>query len=104
MFEELCYHVFLLQMVVVWNTAQVTRGGEVAVLAKAHTDVDIQALKIAFFDDTRYHAKKINQKHWFWHGCGGNCAAAAVQACRSRVLRLPFLFSVLAVRWWTLGH
>uniref|UniRef100_A0A8C3KEF7 WD repeat-containing protein 90 n=1 Tax=Calidris pygmaea TaxID=425635 RepID=A0A8C3KEF7_9CHAR len=40
-------------MVVVWNTAQVTRGGEVAVLAKAHTDVDIQALKVAFFDDTR---------------------------------------------------
>ncbi|KAM6114117.1 WD repeat-containing protein 90 [Pterocles gutturalis] len=40
-------------MVVVWNTAEVTRGGEVAVLAKAHTDVDIQALKIAFFDDTR---------------------------------------------------
>uniref|UniRef100_A0A8C8BFF5 WD repeat-containing protein 90 n=1 Tax=Otus sunia TaxID=257818 RepID=A0A8C8BFF5_9STRI len=40
-------------MVVVWNTAQVTRGGEVAVLAKAHTDVDIQALKIAFFDDRR---------------------------------------------------
>lgn len=53
MFGELCHHVFLLQMVVVWNTAQVTRGGEVAVLAKAHTDVDIQALKIAFFDDTR---------------------------------------------------
>uniref|UniRef100_A0A8C4VBJ2 WD repeat-containing protein 90 n=1 Tax=Falco tinnunculus TaxID=100819 RepID=A0A8C4VBJ2_FALTI len=49
----LCHCVFLLQMVVVWNTAQVTRGGEVAVLAKAHTDVDIQALKIAFFDDTR---------------------------------------------------
>lgn len=40
-------------MVVVWNTAQVTRGGGVAVLAKAHTDVDIQAMKIAFFDDTR---------------------------------------------------
>ncbi|KAM6320084.1 WD repeat-containing protein 90 [Podargus strigoides] len=40
-------------MVVVWNAAQVNRGGEVAVLAKAHTDVDIQALKIAFFDDTR---------------------------------------------------
>uniref|UniRef100_A0A669Q4A9 WD repeat domain 90 n=1 Tax=Phasianus colchicus TaxID=9054 RepID=A0A669Q4A9_PHACC len=40
-------------MVVVWNTAQVTRGGEVLVLAKAHTDVDIQTLKIAFFDDTR---------------------------------------------------
>ncbi|XP_017664162.1 PREDICTED: WD repeat-containing protein 90 [Lepidothrix coronata] len=40
-------------LVVVWNTAQVTRGGGVAVLAKAHTDMDIQALKIAFFDETR---------------------------------------------------
>ncbi|POI33813.1 hypothetical protein CIB84_002434, partial [Bambusicola thoracicus] len=40
-------------MVVVWNTAQVTRGGEVLVLARAHTDVDIQTLKIASFDDTR---------------------------------------------------
>uniref|UniRef100_A0A8C8S311 WD repeat-containing protein 90 n=1 Tax=Pelusios castaneus TaxID=367368 RepID=A0A8C8S311_9SAUR len=40
-------------MVVVWNTAQVNHGGEVVVLAKAHTDVDIQTLKIAFFDDTR---------------------------------------------------
>ncbi|XP_064376546.1 WD repeat-containing protein 90 isoform X2 [Dromaius novaehollandiae] len=40
-------------MVMVWNTAQVTCGGEVVVLAKAHTDVDIQTLKIAFFDDTR---------------------------------------------------
>ncbi|XP_062444576.1 WD repeat-containing protein 90 [Rhea pennata] len=39
-------------MVIVWNTAQVTRGREVVVLAKAHTDVDIQTLKIAFFDDT----------------------------------------------------
>ncbi|XP_048351372.1 WD repeat-containing protein 90 [Sphaerodactylus townsendi] len=40
-------------VVVVWNTAQVSRGGEVELLAKAHTDVDIQTLKIAFFDDTR---------------------------------------------------
>ncbi|KAM9292263.1 WD repeat-containing protein 90-like, partial [Gastrophryne carolinensis] len=40
-------------MVVVWNTSQASRGGEVVVLAKAHTDVDIQAMKIAFFDDTR---------------------------------------------------
>lgn len=45
--------VLSLQMVVVWNTAQVNHGGEVVVLAKAHTDVDIQTLKIAFFDDTR---------------------------------------------------
>ncbi|XP_013926589.1 PREDICTED: WD repeat-containing protein 90-like [Thamnophis sirtalis] len=40
-------------VVVVWNTVQVTRGGEVVMLAKAHTDVDIRAFKIAFFDDTR---------------------------------------------------
>ncbi|XP_053550193.1 WD repeat-containing protein 90 [Bombina bombina] len=40
-------------LVVVWNTSQANRGGEVTVLAKAHTDVDIQTMKIAFFDDTR---------------------------------------------------
>uniref|UniRef100_A0A8C7RGB2 WD repeat-containing protein 90 n=1 Tax=Oncorhynchus mykiss TaxID=8022 RepID=A0A8C7RGB2_ONCMY len=40
-------------MVVVWNTLRVTKGGEVSVLAKAHTDVDIQTMKISFFDDTR---------------------------------------------------
>ncbi|PIO31188.1 hypothetical protein AB205_0180910, partial [Aquarana catesbeiana] len=40
------------QMVVVWNTSQASRGGEVVVMAKAHTDVDIQTMKIAFFDDT----------------------------------------------------
>ncbi|KAM6424015.1 WD repeat-containing protein 90 isoform 3-T3 [Liasis olivaceus] len=40
-------------VVVVWNTIQVNRGGEVVMLAKAHTDVDIRAFKIAFFDDTR---------------------------------------------------
>ncbi|KAG8432147.1 hypothetical protein GDO86_016689 [Hymenochirus boettgeri] len=40
-------------MVVVWNTSQAIRGGEVVVLAKAHTDVDIHTMKIAFFDDTR---------------------------------------------------
>nr|XP_033770291.1 WD repeat-containing protein 90 isoform X1 [Geotrypetes seraphini] len=40
-------------MVVVWNTTQASQKGEVVILAKAHTDVDIQAMKIAFFDDTR---------------------------------------------------
>lgn len=39
---------------VVWNTLNVGKGGEVTVLAKAHTDVDIQTMKVAFFDDTRY--------------------------------------------------
>ncbi|XP_077130322.1 WD repeat-containing protein 90 isoform X3 [Ranitomeya variabilis] len=40
-------------MVVVWDTSRAGRGGEVVVLAKAHTDVDIQTMKVAFFDDTR---------------------------------------------------
>ncbi|XP_072416196.1 WD repeat-containing protein 90 isoform X2 [Chiloscyllium punctatum] len=40
-------------MVVVWDTAKVSRDGEVVVLAKAHTEVDIQVMKIASFDDTR---------------------------------------------------
>lgn len=41
-------------MVVVWNTLNVSKGGEVTILAKAHTDVDIRTMKVAFFDDTRY--------------------------------------------------
>uniref|UniRef100_A0A8D2JFH7 WD repeat-containing protein 90 n=1 Tax=Varanus komodoensis TaxID=61221 RepID=A0A8D2JFH7_VARKO len=40
-------------VVVVWSTLQAHHGGEVVALAKAHTDVDIQTMKIAFFDDTR---------------------------------------------------
>ena len=43
------------QLVVVWNTRRVTKGKEVVVLAKAHTDVDVHTMKIAFFDDTRCH-------------------------------------------------
>ncbi|XP_039991620.1 WD repeat-containing protein 90 isoform X3 [Xiphias gladius] len=40
-------------MVVVWNTLNVSKGGEVTILAKVHTDVDIHTMKVAFFDDTR---------------------------------------------------
>ena len=32
----------------------VSKGGEVSIIAKAHTDVDIHTMKVAFFDDTRY--------------------------------------------------
>ncbi|XP_060777132.1 WD repeat-containing protein 90 isoform X2 [Neoarius graeffei] len=39
--------------VVVWNTQRVLKGGGVSVLAKAHTDVDIQTMEMTFFDDTR---------------------------------------------------
>nr|XP_045369601.1 WD repeat-containing protein 90 isoform X3 [Camelus bactrianus] len=41
------------RMVVAWATDQVGRGGEAVILAKAHTDVDIQAFEVAFFDETR---------------------------------------------------
>ena len=41
------------EMVVIWNTSQVTKGGQVGVLSKAHTDVDIVRMRIASFDDTR---------------------------------------------------
>ncbi|XP_059381119.1 WD repeat-containing protein 90 isoform X2 [Carassius carassius] len=39
--------------VVLWNTRHVAEGSVVPVLAKAHTDVDIQTMRIAFFDETR---------------------------------------------------
>ena len=40
-------------MVVVWDTSRCGKSGEVSVIAKAHTDVDISRIKIAPFDDTR---------------------------------------------------
>lgn len=40
-------------MVVVWNTLNVREGGDVTVLAKAHTDVDINTMKVSCFNDTR---------------------------------------------------
>uniref|UniRef100_A0A2K5CS69 WD repeat-containing protein 90 n=1 Tax=Aotus nancymaae TaxID=37293 RepID=A0A2K5CS69_AOTNA len=40
-------------MVVAWGTGQVGLGGEAVVLAKAHTDFDIQAFRVACFDETR---------------------------------------------------
>ncbi|XP_037588185.1 WD repeat-containing protein 90 [Cebus imitator] len=40
-------------MVVAWGTGQVGLGGETVILAKAHTDFDIQAFRVAYFDETR---------------------------------------------------
>nr|XP_045017712.1 WD repeat-containing protein 90 isoform X1 [Jaculus jaculus] len=40
-------------VVVAWGTDLVGHGGEVVVLAKVHTDFDIQTFQIAFFDETR---------------------------------------------------
>lgn len=41
-------------MVVLWNTSKVSKTREITVISKAHTDVDIQCMKIAPFDETRY--------------------------------------------------
>ncbi|KAK7919737.1 hypothetical protein WMY93_011021 [Mugilogobius chulae] len=40
-------------LVVVWSTLNVQKERIVTVLAKAHTDVDIHTIKVAFFDETR---------------------------------------------------
>lgn len=44
----------LFQMVVVWDVSHAVRGGEMSIIAKAHTDVDICRMRIAEFDDSRY--------------------------------------------------
>ncbi|XP_053413027.1 WD repeat-containing protein 90 isoform X3 [Nycticebus coucang] len=40
-------------VVVAWGTGPVRVGGEVVILAKVHTDFDVQAFRVAFFDGTR---------------------------------------------------
>ena len=45
--------------VVVWNTARVASSGEVGVLAKAHTDASIERMRVAAFDDSRYHSTQF---------------------------------------------
>lgn len=48
-----CY-LCLMQLIVVWDISHAIRGGEVSIIAKAHTDIDIQRMRIAEFDDSRY--------------------------------------------------
>ncbi|XP_072042911.1 WD repeat-containing protein 90-like [Amphiura filiformis] len=40
-------------MVVIWDTSRVIKRGEVSVMAKAHSDVDIKTMKISPYDRTR---------------------------------------------------
>ena len=40
-------------MVVIWDTSRVVKRGEVSVMAKAHSDVDIVAMKVSPYDKTR---------------------------------------------------
>ncbi|XP_068672849.1 WD repeat-containing protein 90-like isoform X2 [Montipora foliosa] len=63
------------QMVVVWDISHAVRGGEVSIIAKAHTDVDICRMKIAEFDDTRL-VSCGNDNIRFWrirHGSLRSC-------------------------------
>ena len=52
-------------MVVIWNTSQVTKGGQVSVTSKAHTDVDIERIRIASFDDTRCVSQSFDEMFVF---------------------------------------
>ncbi|XP_071815143.1 WD repeat-containing protein 90-like isoform X2 [Apostichopus japonicus] len=40
-------------LVIAWRTARVHKGGEVSVVAKAHTDVEIIRMKVTPFDESR---------------------------------------------------
>lgn len=40
-------------LVVMWDTSQLRRFGEVSVLTKAHTGVSIEKMRVASFDETR---------------------------------------------------
>ncbi|XP_062848748.1 WD repeat-containing protein 90 [Trichomycterus rosablanca] len=63
--------------VVVWNTQRVLKGGVVSVLAKAHTDVDIQTMKIAFFDETRMVSCGVGNVR-LWRVRGGSLRSCPV--------------------------
>ena len=49
----MCVRNCLSQLVIVWDASHAAKDGEVPVMAKAHTDVDITRLHVADFDDTR---------------------------------------------------
>ena len=55
----------LFQMVVVWDVSHAVRGGEMSIIAKAHTDVDICRMRIAEFDDSRYCKIITENTHLF---------------------------------------
>uniref|UniRef100_A0A8B9RIY0 WD repeat domain 90 n=1 Tax=Astyanax mexicanus TaxID=7994 RepID=A0A8B9RIY0_ASTMX len=64
-------------MVVVWNTQRATKGGVVTIMAKAHTDVDVQTMKIAFFDDTRMVSCGVGNVR-LWRVRGGSLRSCPV--------------------------
>lgn len=64
-------------MVILWNTRRAAEGSVVPVLAKAHTDIDIQMMKIAFFDDTRMVSCGLGNVR-LWRVRGGSLRSCPV--------------------------
>ncbi|XP_072536252.1 WD repeat-containing protein 90 isoform X2 [Salminus brasiliensis] len=64
-------------MVVVWNTQYATKWGVVTVMAKSHTNVDIQTMKMAFCDDTRMMSCGVGNVH-LWLVRGGSLHSCPV--------------------------
>ena len=64
---EIVIMLSLFQMVVVWDVSHAVRGGEMSIIAKAHTDVDICRMRIAKFDDSRYCKLIIENNQLFLH-------------------------------------
>ncbi|XP_028616643.1 WD repeat-containing protein 90 [Grammomys surdaster] len=79
-------------VVVAWGTDQVGLGGEVAVLAKVHTDFDIQTFRIAFFDETRMASCGRGSVR-LWRLRGGvlrSCAVDLGEYCSLELTDLAF--------------
>ncbi|XP_045317475.1 WD repeat-containing protein 90 isoform X1 [Leopardus geoffroyi] len=77
-------------VVLAWGTEQVGRGGEAVLLAKTHTGVDIQAFKVAFFDETRM-ASCGQGGIRLWRLRGGELRSCPVDLGEHRVLELTDL-------------
>ncbi|XP_051023389.1 WD repeat-containing protein 90 [Acomys russatus] len=79
-------------VVVAWGTDQVGLGGEVVVLAKVHTDFDVQTFQIAFFDETRMASCGRGSVR-LWRLRGGvlrSCAVDLGEHCALELTDLAF--------------
>ncbi|KAF0881208.1 WDR90 protein, partial [Crocuta crocuta] len=77
-------------VVVAWGTEQVGRGGEAVLLAKTYTGVDIQAFKVAFFDEARMASCGQGSVR-LWRLRGGELRSCPVDLGAHRVLELTDL-------------
>uniref|UniRef100_A0A8C6RRY9 WD repeat-containing protein 90 n=1 Tax=Nannospalax galili TaxID=1026970 RepID=A0A8C6RRY9_NANGA len=79
-------------VVVAWGTDQVGIDGEVVVLAKVHTDFDVQTFRIAFFDETRMASCGRGSVR-LWRLRGGalrSCAVDLGEHCALELTDLAF--------------